>query len=72
MLMWDPDPSGDTTGYRVYVTAASSPARYTFDSRAEARLRMTLPAGERYSFTVAGYNAAGESAPSAAVQYDLF
>ncbi|MGA6828417.1 fibronectin type III domain-containing protein [Nitrospira sp. NS4] len=71
-LTWDPDPSGNTNGYRVYVRGESTGADYAFDSGPDTHLRMALPTGERYSFTVIAYNAAGESPPSSTLQCDLF
>lgn len=68
---WDPSPSGNATGYKLYVRTVSALVQYAFDVGPETRLTVDLPHGERYVATVTAYNAAGESAPAVDLQFDL-
>jgi hypothetical protein len=69
---WDPSPSGNADGYRVYVTTVSALAQYAFDAGPETQLKADLPVGEKYLFTVVAYNAAGQSPPASYFRFDLF
>ena len=69
-LGWDPSQSA--LGYKVYLIATSSSAQQIFDTGPLTQLEVTLPLGESYYFTVAGYNAAGEGPPAPYLRFDLF
>jgi hypothetical protein len=63
-LAWDPSSSGDPIGYRVSIRSDSTVESYGFDAGPATQLTVSLAAGNRYSFTVIAYNAAGESPPA--------
>jgi hypothetical protein len=71
-LNWDPSPSHDALGYKVYLIAISTSAQQAFDTGPATELQVTLPPGESYYFTVTGYNAAGEGPPAPYFRFDLF
>lgn len=69
---WDPSPSGNAKGYKVYVTAVPGSMQYVYDVSSETQLKVTLPIGMSYKFTVIAYNAAGDSPPASDFHFDLF
>lgn len=71
-LGWDPSPSGNATGYKVYITTVSDSTQDVYDVSSETQLKATLLIGKNYKFTVIAYNAAGESAPASDFHFDLF
>lgn len=70
-LAWDPSPSGDAAGYKVYITMVSTSVQYAFDAGPETQFQIDLPIGKSYYFTVTGYNAAGEGPPAIYFRFDL-
>lgn len=69
---WDPSPSGNATGYKVYVTTVPDSTQYVYDVSSETQIKATLLIGKSYKFTVVAYNAAGESPPASDLYFDLF
>lgn len=63
-LAWEPPPTGNTSGYKVTITSESMAPLEPFDVGQATQLTVTLLAGNRYSFAVVGYNAAGDSPPA--------
>ncbi|MEQ1794202.1 MAG: fibronectin type III domain-containing protein [Nitrospira sp.] len=70
-LAWDPSASGDADGYRVYVRSESTVSPYYLEAGSATQLSMSLFVGQRYSFTVVAYNAAGESPPAQEFTFDV-
>jgi hypothetical protein len=76
-FLWEPSPSGNATGYKVYITAVDDSTEplygeHVYDVSSETQLVAILLTGKKYKFTVTAYNAWGESLPADDFYFDLF